>query len=592
MTGKTAMADKREPSYADLVHEVLRVAEQPLTFQQIFDQVNQRRPVTTKNPKATIRGALTEARQLVSLGDGGYGYLPHLLQGSLLRVPLAEKKPANQPLIYPDEVRDALWPGYFEARKRQITRPVRMRLRDGDEVVLSLEFFGNGVWGSPMPEGLRRYLVDKRAGAGDSLLIRVVDGEAGHCEAWFEPRFEQDRAAVAERNRELADAAYPLVHASRSGDAVAWDLVALLLGRGAYRSDVAPDPLNAVLSADSRFVDAGFHTWMLAENVTPDVQAFIRQRQQAERELLQPALAAEPQQAASPLNLRYAMERTMADVGAILAEQEFGSVDEINAYLQDMLARGGPPHRMADTPLKQAQELMYDAWDAPSARQAVRLARKALEISPDCADAYALLAQETARNPREAADLYARGVIAGERALGKQAFKEYAGHFWGVLETRPYMRARLGLAQALWAMDRRQEAIEHLQAMLRLNPGDNQGLRYLLLGWLFDVGDDAGVKKLLSRYPDDVAASWLYGRALHAFRSEGDTKRARKLRAEAETVNPHVPAYLAGRKRLPRTLPDTVGVGDTNEAIICASEQIAAWRDTPGALAWLEKRPN
>src|SRR5262249_12067643 len=188
MTGKIAMADKREPSYADLVHEVLRAAEQPLTFQQIFDQVNQRRPVTTKNPKATIRGALTEGRQLVSLGDGRYGYLPHLLQGSLLRVPLTEKKPAYQPLIYSDEVRDALWPGYFAAQKRQITRRVPMRLRDGDEVVLSLEFFGNGVWGSPMPEGLRRYLVDNRAGPGDSLLIQIVDGEAGRCEAWFEPR--------------------------------------------------------------------------------------------------------------------------------------------------------------------------------------------------------------------------------------------------------------------------------------------------------------------------------------------------------------------------------------------------------------------
>src|SRR5712692_8675286 len=322
------MADKGEPSYADLVHEVLRAAEQPLTFQELFDQVNQRRPVTTKNPKATIRHALTEARQLVSLGDGRYGYLPHLLQGSLLRLPLTARKPANQPLIYPDEVRDALWPGRFEAQKRRIDRPVRMRLRTGDEVVLSLEFFGNGIWGSSMPEGLRRYLVDNRAGPGDSLLIRVVDGEAGHCEAWFEPRFKQDRAAVAERNRELADATYELVRVSRAGESATWDLVVLLLGRGLYRSDVAPDSLNAVLSADSRFVDAGLHMWMLAENVTPDVQAFIRQRQQVERELRQPEMAAELEQATSPLGRRYAMERTLADVGAILAEQEFESVDE------------------------------------------------------------------------------------------------------------------------------------------------------------------------------------------------------------------------------------------------------------------------
>ena len=34
-------------------------------------------------------------------------------------------------------------------------------------------------------------------------------------------------------------------------------------------------------------------------------------------------------------------------------------------------------------------------------------------------------------------------------ALGPRGFKQYAGHFWGFLETRPYMRARAGLAGTL-----------------------------------------------------------------------------------------------------------------------------------------------
>ena len=44
------------------------------------------------------------------------------------------------------------------------------------------------------------------------------------------------------------------------------------------------------------------------------------------------------------------------------------------------------------------------------------------------------------------------------------------------------MRARLGLAQALWAMGDQQAAIEHLHDMLRLNPGDNQGVGPQKLG--------------------------------------------------------------------------------------------------------------
>jgi tetratricopeptide (TPR) repeat protein len=160
-----------------------------------------------------------------------------------------------------------------------------------------------------------------------------------------------------------------------------------------------------------------------------------------------------------------------------------------------------------------------------------------------------------------------------------------------MFETRPYMRARLGLAQALWSSGKQVEAIAHLQEMLRLNPNDNQGVRYVLLVWYLEIGEDAELGKLLDRYPDDAAAAWAYGRALHVFRGEGDTSRARKLRAAARAANAHVPSYLLGRKRLPRTLPDMIGFGDDSEAVVCASEQLAAWRQTLGALAWLDQRP-
>lgn len=65
----------RNPSYSALVYEVVQSAAAPLTFEEIFSQVNIRRPVTTRNPRATIRSALSQGWQLVSVGDGRYGYL-------------------------------------------------------------------------------------------------------------------------------------------------------------------------------------------------------------------------------------------------------------------------------------------------------------------------------------------------------------------------------------------------------------------------------------------------------------------------------------------------------------------------------------
>ena len=150
--------------------------------------------------------------------------------------------------------------------------------------------------------------------------------------------------------------------------------------------------------------------------------------------------------------------------------------------LEGMLRQFGfslPGASRGDTPLEQAQDLMYQAFEEGDERRRVELARQALALSPDCADAYVLLA-EHAPNRKEALALYEQGVAAGERALGPEVFERDAGHFWGLLETRPYMRARLGLALQLWTAGRRDEAVTHLQDMLRLNPNDNQGVRYTL----------------------------------------------------------------------------------------------------------------
>ena len=72
------------------------------------------------------------------------------------------------------------------------------------------------------------------------------------------------------------------------------------------------------------------------------------------------------------------------------------------------------------------------------------------------------------------ADAEVRQRHVGARQLGPELFEREAGHFWGLLETRPYLRARLGLAHSLWTAARREKAVRHLQEMLRLKPGDKQ----------------------------------------------------------------------------------------------------------------------
>lgn len=261
---------------------------------------------------------------------------------------------------------------------------------------------------------------------------------------------------------------------------------------------------------------------------------------------------------------RRALERTVGRFGAMLS---------------------GARHERR--PVEEAQEVMYDAWEATEPERRVALAHEALEISRDCADAYVLLAEEVASSEAEQEALLVQGVAAGERALGKATFEEGAGHFWGLHETRPYMRARAGLAQCLWRRADLSGAIDHFEDMLRLNPNDNQGVRWQLAACLLEAGRDDALGELLARYDEDGSAAWAYSRALLAFRRGGEGAESRAVLAQARERNPHVAAYLVGAKTLPRNLPEYMGFGDENEAIAYVAEHRRAWTATAGALEWL-----
>jgi tetratricopeptide (TPR) repeat protein len=243
----------------------------------------------------------------------------------------------------------------------------------------------------------------------------------------------------------------------------------------------------------------------------------------------------------------------------------------------------------ADDALADAQDLMYTAWETPDRRRRISLAKQALRLSPLCADAYVLLAEETAGTPTEAIELYRKGLEAGEQALGPAVFRDDVGHFWGLLETRPYMRARSGLAQALWAAGHRDEAIGHYRELLRLNPNDNQGNRYLLAACLLDLDRDGELVALLDTYGREHSAEWSYTTALMGFRRGGDTPEAQADLQEALEVNAHVPAYLLGRKKLPRAQASYITMGGDDEAREYVRRYGAAWARTVGATEWLAK---
>ena len=253
----------------------------------------------------------------------------------------------------------------------------------------------------------------------------------------------------------------------------------------------------------------------------------------------------------------------------------------------DLIAIASRTERHASKPRYRGEDLVYEAWEAAGPQRAV-LARKALALWPDCADGYVLLAQ-AASSLEEARELLERGVAAGERAVGRRVFVEDAGEFWLIFETRPYMRARAALAAVLWRLGRREEAVEHQRELLRLNPRDNQGLRYRQAKWLLALESYDELDQLFAAYAGDGhAPGFAYTRALAAFACRGADDQARALLVQARELNAHIPTYLTGAKKLPSKGPAYTVFGEESEAVDYAAGTGELWRSMPGALTWLE----
>lgn len=237
---------------------------------------------------------------------------------------------------------------------------------------------------------------------------------------------------------------------------------------------------------------------------------------------------------------------------------------------------------------RQARDLAYKAMESRDPEEAVRLCTEAIDLDPRCVDALVLMAGVFDDLSERAYHLARAVQIARDDLGGESYMEENRGHFWGLLETRPYMRARSYLAQTLHESGKIDEAISEYEALLELNPGDNQGLRYVLIGLYLETDNLEGVRRLQHEYDDEASAVFAWSAVLERLLSD-DVAGAQKALSDARAANPYFESYLLGRKPVPRVMPDYYGIGDENEAIMCVDAIGTAWKKHPDAMRWLRQ---
>ena len=234
-----------------------------------------------------------------------------------------------------------------------------------------------------------------------------------------------------------------------------------------------------------------------------------------------------------------------------------------------------------NTPAERAEALCQEALESFGRRRAL-LAREALAEDPIHIDANILLAESTRAIDRRI-ELFQSAQRAAATALGDD-MDQLAGDFWGFHETRPYMRACHGLAVALAEAGQVSDAIEQYRGMLRLNPNDNQGVRYEIVPLLLEQDRDAEALAVLDEYPEETAL-WLYMKALIEFRRSGRSAPAKKALWAAFKANAHVLTLMQSDE--PPLMPQSYAFGSPEEAAICLDELETVWDETEGYLSWM-----
>ena len=158
-------------------------------------------------------------------------------------------------------------------------------------------------------------------------------------------------------------------------------------------------------------------------------------------------------------------------------------------------------------------------------------------------------------------------VCIGLHAIPKRFRWDRGKMRWSDLRNRPFMRAYQHLA--LWRMDQERwaDAIEILARLLRVNPNDNQGTRYLLTKCWFETGEISTVVKHCRKHRDDMGPEILYSNAL-ALVLDGHVEDAKTAFDDCITQLPLVAKELL-KKRHPEPksrYPGHVTMGGEDQA--------------------------
>ena len=241
-------------------------------------------------------------------------------------------------------------------------------------------------------------------------------------------------------------------------------------------------------------------------------------------------------------------------------------IDEANEKLQEFIKMyNNGEMEYKNTPLDDAYEILEEAHNARNEKEALRLAKKAYEKSSECFDAI-LFQCDLEENGIKRMTLLNDGLKFEKNRLTKEKYfdKENIGYFYGIFETRPYIRGLVIKIEYLLEEGKLRQAASVCKEVLKLNENDNLGARYLLMAIYAVLEEEKDMLDLYKKYPEEDLEMLFPLFAIYY--KIGNDKKAKDYLNRIDKCNSNFVKYFKGTiKPSEKVNPGYYSRGDSSE---------------------------